>query len=147
MTRAQLLDFLRAHRYAVQASVSPAGQPQAAVVGIVVTDRFEVFFDTLAETRKAKNLRRNAAIAFVIGGTEPDAECTVQFEGITDEPGGAELERLKALYLARFPDGAERQQWPGITYLRAHPTWIRYSDFRTVPPTIVEFGEQQLEGP
>jgi general stress protein 26 len=147
MTRAQLLKFLRAHRYAVQASVSEAGEPQAAVVGVVVTDRFEVCFDTLAGTRKARNLRRNAAIALVFGGTEPGSECTAQFEGVADEPAGEELERLKALYLARFPDGVERQQWPDLIYLRARPTWIRYSDFRSVPPTIVEFGAEQLEGP
>ncbi len=41
MTRADLLQFMRAHRYAVQASVSAAGLPQAALVGIVVTDGFE----------------------------------------------------------------------------------------------------------
>jgi len=68
MIHAQLLEFMKAHRYAVQASVSSRGTPQAAVVGIIVTDRFEIFFDTLAETRKAQNLRRNASIAFVIGG-------------------------------------------------------------------------------
>lgn len=147
MTRAQLLEFLRAHRYAVQASVSPAGRPQAAVVGVIVSDRFEVFFDTLAETRKAWNLRHNAGIAFVFGGTEPDVERTAQVEGVTDEPGGAELERLKDQYLARFPDGVERQRWPGLIYLRARPTWIRYSDFRSVPPTIVEFSAEELEGP
>jgi general stress protein 26 len=147
MTRAQLLEFLRAHRYAVQASVSPAGRPQAAVVGVIVSDRFEIFFDTLAETRKARNLRHNAGIAFVFGGTQPDAERTAQVEGVTDEPGGTELERLKDQYLARFPDGVERQQWPGLIYIRARPTWIRYSDFRSVPPTIVEFSVEELEGP
>lgn len=147
MTRAQLLEFLQAHRYAVQASVSPEGCPQAAVVGIIVTDRFEVFFDTLTETRKARNLRHNAGIAFVFGGTEPDAERTAQVEGVIDEPARAELDRLKTQYLARFPDGVERQQWPGLIYLRARPTWIRYSDFRSVPPSIVEFSSAELEGP
>jgi hypothetical protein len=53
MRREQLLEFMRSHRYAVEASVSPSG-------------------GALAGTRKARNLRRNATIAFVIGGTVSD---------------------------------------------------------------------------
>jgi general stress protein 26 len=146
MTREQLLAFMRSHRYAVEASVSSGGEVQAAVVGIVVSDDFEIFFDTLAETRKARNLRRNPAIALVIGGTAPEDERSVQYEGLADEPEGAELERLKALYFDRFPDGRERQSWPGLIYLRARPTWLRYSDFSRVPPEIVELEAQQLLG-
>ena len=144
MTREQLLTFMRSHRYAVEASVSSSGGVQAAVVGIVVTDDFEVFFDTLAETRKARNLRRNAAIAFVIGGTAPDDERSVQYEGVADQPEGTELERLKTLYFDRFPDGRERQSWPGLIYLRARPSWLRYSDFSRAPPEIVELDARQL---
>lgn len=144
MTTAELLEFMRAHHHAVEASVSTAGGPQAAVVGIVVTDRFELFFDTLGDTRKAQNLRHRPAAAFVIGGPEPAAMRTVQYEGVADEPGGAELDRLKALYLSRFPDGVERQSWPGLTYFRVRPTWIRYSDFSVGPPEIVEWSATQL---
>lgn len=123
-----------------------AGVPQAAVVGIVVTDQFELCFDTLAETRKAQNLRRRPEVAFVIGGPGLGDLRTVQFEGVADEPSGAELEKLKVLYLARFPDGVERQSWPGLIYVRVRPTWIRYSDFSVVPPVIVEWNEAQLAG-
>ncbi len=146
MTRDQLLAFMRSHRYAVEASVSSSGGAQAAAVGIVVTEDFEIFFDTLAETRKARNLRRNAAIAFVIGGTAPDDERSVQYEGVADQPQGAELERLKVFYFSQFPDGVERQSWPGLIYLRARPTWLRYSDFSCAPPEIVELDAQQLRG-
>jgi hypothetical protein len=131
---------MRGHSLAVQASVSPAVAPQAAVVGIVVTDDFEVFFDTLDVTRKMHNLRRNPKIAFVIGGLTNGDERTVQYEGVADEPAGVELERLKEFYFVRFPDGRERQSWRGLVYVRARPTWIRYSDFNRTPPEIVEFG-------
>lgn len=62
----------------------------------------------------------------------------MQLEGLCDEPAGAELERLRAVYLARFPDGQERMAWPDITYVRVRPTWIRYSDFRGAAPAVVE---------
>ena len=146
MSRAALLTFMRGHRYAVEASVSPSGHPEAAVVGIVVTDELELFFDTLAITRKAGNLAGNARVAFVIGGTGNDEERTVQYEGIADTPRRAELERLKELYFARFPEGRERVSWPGITYFRIRPVWIRYSDFSRTPPEIVEFPPDEASG-
>ena len=147
MTRSELLRFMRGHSLAVQTSVSPAVAPQAAVVGIVVTDDFEVFFDTLDVTRKMHNLRRNPRIAFVIGGLTHGDERTVQYEGVADEPGGADLERLKELYFGRFPDGRDRQSWRGLVYVRARPTWIRYSDFRQNPPEIVELTAYALHQP
>jgi hypothetical protein len=68
----------------------------------------------------------------------------VQLEGVADEPAGAELAPLKERYLARFPDGREREAWPGITYFRVRPTWVRYSDFRANPPRIVELTAADL---
>ena len=130
---------MRSHALAVQASVSAAAFPQAAVVGFVVTDNFEVVFDTLDTTRKVANLRRNARCAFVVGGMANGDERTVQLEGIADEPTGTDLDRLKELYFVRFPDGRDRQHWPGLTYIRVKPQWLRFSDFNQSPPAIVEF--------
>jgi len=146
MTRAELLAFMRSHRYAVQASVSRDRTPQAAVVGIAVADDLSVFFDTLENTRKVSNLRHNRGIALVIGGVTAGDERSVQYEGVADEPSGAELAELKELYFACFPDGRERESWPGIMYVRARPVWIRYSDYNQVPPRIVEFDRASLEG-
>src|SRR6185369_12194609 len=103
---------LRKHRLAVEASASPTGAPQAAVVGIAVSDALELVFDTVDTTRKCANLRRDPRVAFVIGW---DEEQTVQLEGIADEPDGDDLARLKAIYFARFPDGRERERQPDIT--------------------------------
>lgn len=145
ITRAALLEFMRSHRYAIAASVNPAGGPQGAVVGIAVSDTFEIVFDTLASTRKAQALRREPRIALVIGSLAGDDERTVQYEGIADEPRGADLVRLTDLYLSAFPDGRERQQWPGLIYVRATPTWLRYSDYGRGPPEVIEFDRAALE--
>ncbi len=144
ITRTALLEFLRSRRYAVQSSLHPSGAPQSAVVGIAVSDAFEIVFDTLAASRKGQNLRRRAEIAFVIGSLEGKDERTVQYEGRADEPTGAERARLTELYLGVFPDGRERQQWPGLTYIRATPTWLRYSDYNVDPPEIVELDDEAL---
>ena len=134
MTRAELLTFLQKHRLGVQSTVSPAGEPQAAVVGIAVTSELEIVFDTLDTTRKCRNLRADPLIAFVIGW---DAEITVQVEGVADEPAGAERDRILAAYFAVYPDGRDRLAWPGITHFRVRPTWVRYSNFNA-PREIVE---------
>jgi general stress protein 26 len=131
VTRAEILAFMRCHSLAVQASVSAGDAPQAAVVGFIVTDDFEVVFDTVESTRKVANLRRNPRCALVIGGLVNRDERTVQLEGIADEPTGSDLDRLKELYFARF--------WPGLTYIRVRPQWLRFCDFNQSPPVIAEF--------
>jgi len=146
VTRSELLRFLRTQRLAVQASVSPERAPQSAVVGIAVTDAFELVFDTLDTTRKMRNLRRDSRIAFVIGGVMDGDERTAQYEGVADAPQGPELERVKAAYYETWPDGRSRAGWPGLVYVRVRPTWIRFSDFSCAPPVVVEFDAEALIG-
>ena len=93
MTRASLVPVLRNYALAVQASVSPTGAPQAAVVGFAVTDALEIIFDTVATSRKYHNLRVDPRIALVVGW---EHEITVQIEGVADVPVGDELERVRA---------------------------------------------------
>lgn len=133
MTRTELLEFLRRQPWAVEATVSADGAPQAAVIGVAVTDDLELVFDTLDTTRKCHNLRRDPRVALVVGWD--DAQ-TVQLEGLADEPTGPDLDRLRAAYFTRFPDGRDRATWPGITYWRIRPTWLRYSDFRGAEPRV-----------
>jgi pyridoxine/pyridoxamine 5'-phosphate oxidase len=128
MTRSELLEFLRKHRVGVVATTSQNGEPQSALVGIAVSDKVEIVFDTLAKTRKCQNLRRQPNTSMVIGWNQ---ETTVQYEGIADAPVGAELERLKAVYFGVYPECMSHQAWEGITNFRLPPTWIRYSVFNS----------------
>jgi pyridoxine/pyridoxamine 5'-phosphate oxidase len=139
--RDEILGFLQRHELAVIASVSPSGAPEAALVGIAVTPQLEIVFDTLASTRKVANLRRTPRVALVVGWED---EQTLQLEGLADEPAGAELARLKESYFSRFPEGRERQSWPGITYVRVKPLWARLSDFRGAEPRIDELTAREL---
>jgi len=142
--RTELLAFLRAHRYAVEASVSRDTGAQAAVVGIAVLDTFEIVFDTIATSRKARNLEEDPRIAVVIGGLDGDEESTVQYEGVADRPSGAELVEIRESYFRVFPDGRDRLSWPNLIHLRVRPRWIRYSDFAVDPPLIVEMTAEQI---
>ncbi len=141
LTLADLRTFLRAQPWAVEATVSRHGAPQAAVIGIAVTDSLEVIFDTLAAAHKHRNLCVNAQIALVVGW---DSGCTVQLTGTCDQPTATELDRLKKVYFTRFPDGREREGLSNIAYWRVRPRAIRYSDFNSEPATIVEWNATDI---
>ncbi len=136
LTPTELLSYMRAQPWAIEASVTPQGAPQAAVVGVAITDRWGLLFDTVTQSRKHQNLVKNPRVAFVIGW---EHERTVQYEGIAEIPTEAELPDVQAYYFDRFPDGPTRQTWPGLVYWRVRPTWIRYSNFTVNPPIIQEW--------
>jgi PPOX class probable F420-dependent enzyme len=135
MTRSQLIRFLQRQRLGVVSSLGPDGAPQSAVVGIATSELGEIVFDTVGTSRKARNLRRDPRASLVVW----ENERTVQLDGVADEPTDSELDRLRAVYFAVYPDGRERLAWPGLTHFRLVPAWARFSDFEASPgPMIVE---------
>ncbi len=142
-TPADLLSYMRAQPWVVEASVSPQGAPQAAAIRVAITDRWELLFDTVIQSRKHQNLLNNPRVAFVIGG---ENECTVQYEGIAEIPTEAESPAVQSYYLEHFPDGPTRKSWPGLVYWRVRPTWIRYSDFNVNPPIVQEWDVTAIAG-
>lgn len=131
MVREELYNFIRERKLAVVASLGPDGGPQSALVGFAVSPGLEIVFDTVKSSRKYVNLQRDPriAIVFVLNGEAREGEITVQYEGLACEPEGDELAHAKTVYFAAWPDGREREKWPGIAYFLVKPKWIRYSDF------------------
>ena len=135
MEKAELLDYIQSQRLGVLGSLAPSGEPQAALVGYAVTPDLEILFDTLQTTRKYRNIAANPRVSFSVGNTVGRGdERTVQYEGVAEELAGEQLQRLRPVYFATWPDGVERVQWPHITWFVIRPRWIRYSDFN-VPLT------------
>jgi general stress protein 26 len=126
MTNEGLYRFIDRHKLAVLATVSPSGDPQAAVVGIAVTSELELIFDTVKTSRKYQNLTADPAIAFVIGG---DDEITVQYEGDATEIRADMHQKYFDIYFEKWPECRDHLKWPGIVHFRVRPKWIRYSDF------------------
>ena len=133
MTRRELYQFLRKNRFAVVSTINPAS-PQAAVVGVAVTEALDLIFDTLSTSRKYANLRTDPRVALTVW----DGAQTVQYEGVADLPDGADLDACKRVYFEAWPDGPEREKWPDIAYVRVRPRWIRFSDFGQTPARIEE---------
>jgi hypothetical protein len=114
----------------VLGSLSSEGEAQGALVGYAITPEFEILFDTVRTSRKYRNMLANPRVSFTIGDTTNRGdERTVQYEGIAQELAASQLTELRPVYFAAWPDGVERQQWPGITWFVIRPYWIRYSDF------------------
>ncbi len=136
VNREALVQFARARGLAVLATTSADGRPQAAVIGIAVTDDGDIVFDTTRTSRKFTNLSRQPRVALVIGFDWAD-EQTVQLEGTAAEI--PQDHPAVAAYYKQFPTGRDRAAWPDIVYVCVHPDWGRYSDYR--PGT---FGSQEI---
>jgi general stress protein 26 len=139
MNKSDLLAFLRSQKWAVEATVSDAHSPQAALIGFAITDSFELVFDAPESTRKINNLKVNLKVALVVGGWVDGDERTVQYEGVADLPAGKELAELKSVYFTAFPEGRGRENSPGLVYVRVKPNWVRYSSFNGPSPETHEF--------
>ena len=135
VTPAEVYRFLREHRLAVISTLGPEASPQAAVVGIAVTEALDIIFDTSTDSRKYANLCADPSVAMVIGW---DLGQTVQLEGTAEVLEGPELDARKPDYFAIWPDGRAREHWPDIAYVRVRPKWLRYSDFSRSPPRVEE---------
>ncbi len=135
MTESDLYTFMAQCRLGVLGSICDEFSPQAALVGIAVTPRLEVIFDTLRSSRKYPNLVARPACSFVIGWA---GEQTVQYEGEAKELESPELQRYQEIYFSVWPECRAHLNWPGIVYFVVRPRWIRYSDFDQNPPLIRE---------
>jgi hypothetical protein len=143
MTQADLYAFMTRWKLGVLGTLSHTNTPQSALVGIAVSERLEIIFDTVQTSRKYPNLIAHPACTFVIGGWSA-GEQTVQYEGTAEELKSPHLERYQEIYFKTWLDGPARMSWPGIVYFVVRPTWIRYSDFDQNPPLIREFPFRNL---
>lgn len=126
MTNEFIYDQIRQFRLAVLATTSGDHQPEAAVVGIAITNDLEIVFDTVRSSRKYRNLIAQPKVALVIGWKN---ETTIQYEGDVVELGPDD-EAYRETYYAVFPDGRDRTAtWEGLTHFVIRPRWIRYSNF------------------
>jgi general stress protein 26 len=131
----ELYRFLTASRYGVVSTVSKDGAPEVALVGFAATPDLELIFETINTTRKYENIQRNPRVAAVIGW---EGEKTLQYEGIADEPDEFAAEELKKIYFAMLPENENHDGWPGLSYMRIRPRWIRLSNYGT-PWSVEEF--------
>ena len=134
VTKSFIYNYIRQHTLAVIATVSNEHAPEAAVIGIAVSEQLEIIFDTLRSSRKYQNLSVNPKIALVIGWGND----TMQYEGVARELIGESAGQMKEVYFSVFEEGRAREAAsPDITYFKVSPSWIRYSNYES-PGSITE---------
>ncbi len=131
----EVFKFMEGEKLGVLSTVGEDGSPESALMGVVATPELELIFDTVKSSRKYPNLKNNSRVAWVIGCT---TEVTVQYEGIAEELEGEALAKYKKIYFAKFTDGPQRENWPGITYFVVRPKWVRYCDYNPESRRIEE---------
>ncbi len=125
VTRARVHEFLKQCPFGIVSTVCENGAPEAAFVNLAVTDDLELIFETIQTTRKCINLRRDPRIAVVAWLNDE----TLQYEGVADEPDEFALRPLLEVYLAARPAALAHRGWPGLTYFRVRPRWVRFSRY------------------
>ncbi|MBM3261382.1 hypothetical protein FJY93_03100 [Candidatus Kaiserbacteria bacterium] len=131
---AEALAFLKAHKAGVLATVSREGKPHASAVYYTCDDKFNIYFLTLASSRKYAAASANPSAAFVIGTQEIPQ--TLQIEGSISEvrrPEGLE-EREAQLIDILTSNGTYyapiTKLDPSDTVLMwLQPKWIRWADY------------------
>lgn len=128
------LEFLASKRTGVLSTLSADDAPRARLVYYSHDEAFNIYFLTLANTRKADDLRHSKKVAFTVADeVEPR---TVQIEGTAEDITNAPAEdavietlfhnlQMNAKYyapLARFDRG-------DVRFFRIAPAFVRFGDF------------------
>ncbi|UJP10407.1 pyridoxamine 5'-phosphate oxidase family protein [Microbacterium sp. KUDC0406] len=116
----------------VVATVSPAGGPEAALVGLAALEDGTLIFNTPDAARKVDNLRTNDRVAVVVSA----GDVSVQAEGSAIIATGAQRERYGSAYERRFP--GSRAFADGFLVVAVHPSWVRVYDAGIRPAAVAE---------
>ena len=132
--RDDALSFLVGNETGVLATLSDEGTPRARLVYYTCDDAFNVYFITLAKTRKAGDIQKNPHVAFVVSQT--DAPHTIQIEGTaTDLTDSAVVDPLLIDFVHKLMShtkyGIPLMHFDAsvIKFYRITPTWVRWGDF------------------
>lgn len=142
MTRKQLVkmvsDFLVTSPMAVLSTSGPKGKSEAALIIFAHNKHLEIFFETEANSRKYKNLLKKPHVALVVGW-DAAVHLTIQYEGTARELSGVERKRAyEALIDKKTPIAWQLADGPKSRLFKITPTWIRWSDYRSYPPSVEE---------
>lgn len=122
----QFLSYIKEANAGVIATADKEHGPESAFINLAVLPDLAIVFETLITSRKYRNIQRDPRASLVIGG---HGKTSLQIEGLIDEPTDVLLDEVVAEYYEACPYNLSHRNWPGVTYLRLRPRWLRYSDY------------------
>lgn len=136
----KILDFLPKEHVCSLTTLLPDGSPHAAALHFShQADPFKLYFSTENTSRKCKALLdgKSSKAAVVVGLSEEEW-ITFQIDGdvraITES---GELKVAKSVHYAKNPGSQKFENDPATLFLEFTPSWWRFTDFNTKPPTII----------
>lgn len=125
-----LHSFIKDHKLAVIATVTGDSLPEAAVIGIAVTENLELICSSFSTSRKYRNLSKNPRVALVIGWEKGR---TVQYEGVAQELPEDEAEGYLESTLDKTPSVGKYVQREFRAVYKITPKWIRFTNLSVDP--------------
>lgn len=132
--RDDALSFLMAHNLGVLATATREAAPHARTVYYSCDDDFNIYFITLANTRKATDIHDNPHAAFVV--SEAEIPRTIQIEGeVEDLTESAHIDPILGNLLKTLQSNETygpplgRLDTSTLKFYKIKPTWIRWGNF------------------
>ncbi len=136
----KILNFLQKHNICSLTTLLLDGSPHAAALHYShQEDPLTLFFSTENSSKKCQALLEgNIGKASVAIGFSEEEWITLQMDGeikiIADK---GILEKIYQIHYSKHPNSRKYKDDPNTIFLAFTPTWTRYTDFNTHPPTII----------
>lgn len=114
----------------VLATASRSGKPQVAFLSYANDRKVNLYFYTLNDSRKYKNLITNPRVGAAIYSDVG----YLQLDGVAKELRGIPEHVAQRLLIARIGKRSEYHDDPRVRYFRLKPTWIRVRVRGEYPP-------------
>lgn len=113
------------------ATASLQGKPEAATIGYVADEMYNLYFESFPKYRKYQNIKSNPKVSIVITTQEMD----IQMDGAVSELSGDDAESAKQKIIEKRGKGSGYLFAPDVLIFKFTPSWIRVLVDRHYPPT------------
>lgn len=125
-----LYNFINSHKIGVLSTVTGNFLPEAAVMGLAVSENLEIVCSSFVNARKNDNILKNPYVALVIGWEKGK---TVQYEGIAEPINSIDAEEHLKTTFAHIPSIAKYVEREFQVFYKIKPKWIRFADLSVDP--------------
>ncbi len=135
----KIFDFLAKHRVCSLTTLLPDGSPHAAALHYSHSGNPPVLYFSVENTGKKCEalLDGSDGKASVVIGFSEEEWVTLQLDGDIRIHRKDELPSIHAVHYAKHPNAAQYKNDPATVFLVFAPTWWRFTDYNTKPPTIL----------
>ncbi len=135
----EVLGFLSHHKICSLTTLLLDGSPHAAVLHYShTTNPLTIYVGTENTSRKMEALVKNKSgkASLVIGFSDEEWK-TLQMDGDVHVISPEEAEKIQAIHYKKHPGAEKFKNNPETIFIKFTPSWWRYSDYTTNPPTFI----------